>query len=149
MAKSRQSAFLKHHEDSGPYEPTAETDNLLGLPAVGENKTPAPPEIRFAPASVDEQRRLAIPVLIAARAMVKEGEPLVLALAAAGDGRIVSEYARRAVRTVLKEPNLLGWQEHPGRTNHDVLRALDRAIALCRRKGHAGGWLVSSGPKAA
>jgi hypothetical protein len=116
---------------------------------VGENKTPAPAELRFAPAPVEEQRRLALPVLVKARELIKQGEPLVFALAGAGDGRIVSEYARRAVRTVLKEPNLLGWQEHPGRTNHDVLRAVDRAIALCKRKGHAGGWLVSNGPKAA
>lgn len=124
-------------------EASTEGANLLGLPPVGENKTPAPTEIRFTPPPVEEQRRLALPVLIKARELVKAGEPLVFALAAAGGARIVSEYGRRAVRTVLKEPNLLGWQEHPGRTNHDVLRALDRAIALCRRKGHAGGWFVT------
>lgn len=122
------------------------TSNPLGLPAVGTSIVPPPEEIRFAPPSVDEQRRAAVPVLVAARALVKSGSDMLSAIAEAGRGGIVCEYARRAVRTVLKEWNLLAWQEHPARKRADVFQAIDRALVLCQRKDHRGGWFVAPRP---
>lgn len=92
---------------------------------------------------MEEQRARALPVLLKARGLFKSGMSLIGAVAEAGGARIESEYARRALREVLGEPDLMRWSEALKRTRHDVFRAIDRAVALCSKAQHRGGWNVT------
>jgi hypothetical protein len=83
-------------------------------------------------------------VLLKARRLFKGGELLTAAISQAGDGGIECEYARRVLREVLGEWNLLEWSDRRRRTNHEVFRAIDRAVAVCSKAKHAGGWHVSA-----
>ncbi len=95
--------------------------------------------------SQSEQLHRALPVLEAARRDVVAGDDPLNAIAQAGRSGIECEYARRALRLVLFEWNLLSWQESKGLRKSDKTRAFDRAIRLCRRvKGRKGGWRVSA-----
>lgn len=137
---------------SADYE-TLEDGSVLGL-RHGDGKLVAMPDAlteakRWTPPPVKEQRKAALPVLQKTRSMFKAGMPLLPALAEAGGARIESEYARRALREVTGEWNLMSWADHFRRTRHDVFRALDRAIALCKASVHRGGWRVFSGGEAA
>lgn len=98
----------------------------------------------FTRAAVEEQRRLALPVLLAARELVLAGAAPVDAIAEAGNGTIAAEFARRALRGATFEVNLLTWQSRAGITASDKTRAFDRAIRLCRSvEARRGGWQVS------
>jgi hypothetical protein len=118
--------------------------HVLGLRQGDEKIVSVPEVLRWAPPKVEEQRERALPVLLKARALFKSGLSLVGALAEAGHARIESEYARRALREVLGEPDLMRWSEHNKRTRHEVFRAIDRAVALCSKSQHRGGWRVSA-----
>lgn len=71
--------------------------------------------------------------------------PLWRALA---EGSLGSEHAKRAVRRVIGDPSIAGWEAHPMRTRGDALEALRRAIDLCGAQSPArprrGGWSVTT-----
>lgn len=91
-----------------------------------------------------EQLRAALPVLVAARQQVVAGTPPLEAIAEAGRAGIVAEYARRALRLVVCDQNLLAWQSHPATVQSARTRALDKAIRVARRAfGKRGGWTVT------
>jgi hypothetical protein len=65
------------------------------------------------------------------------------AIACAGCGTIVAEYARRAVRAALRE-QISDYEAHPLRTKKQVLGAIRRAMRLVGGEpARRGGWLVS------
>jgi hypothetical protein len=110
----------------------------------GDEKIVSVPEVlKWQPPPVEEQRARAKPVLLKARALFKDGASLVDSIIEAGGGRIECEYARRAIREVTGEPNLMAWSEHFRRTRHEVFKAFDRAVALCSKAQHRGGWNVT------
>lgn len=115
----------------------------LGLKTGRARLSPLPEGLTWKPPAVEVQRERAIPILRATRDFFKAGTSLLGALAEAGGARIESEYARRALRDVLGEWNLMAWAEHPRRTRHEVFRAIDRALTLCRPSSQRGGWNVS------
>lgn len=102
----------------------------------------------YIPVSLEQQFRLALPVLRAARANVKRGEPLVRALRQTGG--IVDEYARRVCRAAIWNFDALAAAEiniglgaRVALFRAEVLRALDRAIRLSKGRAHGGGWRVT------
>ena len=101
----------------------------------------------FSPLSPDAQAAAALPVLIAARQLVvHEGEEPLQAIAVASNSGISGEYARRILRGVLYEANLLAWQSNPATLKSDKRRAFDRAIVAARRLSRRrGGWNTSGG----
>lgn len=123
---------------------TPDAGQILGLRQGDERLVSVPQVLKWEPPPVGEQRARAKPVLLKARALFKAGASLIDSIIAAGGGRIECEYARRALREVTGEPNLMAWSEHFKRTRHDVFRALDRAVALCSKAQHRGGWTVSA-----
>lgn len=128
---------------------TAQLENsapthILGLRQGDEKLVSVPEALRWEPPPREVQRERALPVLIKARALFKNGMSLIGAIAEAGGARIEAEYARRALRDVLNEPNLLGWSENKFRRRYEIFKALDRAIARCSKTKHRGGWNVTS-----
>lgn len=103
---------------------------------------------QFVRPTLEEQFRLALPVLLAAREDVKRGEPLVVALRQTGT--IVDVYARRVCQAAIWNFEALVAAEvalslgaRVALLRSDALRALDRAIRLSRAKqGRRGGWRV-------
>lgn len=131
----------------------AVAENPLGLPVPAT--VPMPVGLRgYQKPTVEQQRALALPVLLKAREWIRrdgwcQGAMRDLkgrwslhgAIAEAGEGRIQGEYARRAMRDALWFVDLPGWNDKPERERREVLRAFARAIAICRP--HRGGWTVS------
>jgi hypothetical protein len=91
--------------------------------------------------STTEQRARARSVLVSAANLYRERRGSLLdCLKLATDSTLDLEYARRVLRGVLWENNLVEWETHPMRRRADVWRALRLAIRWCSRR--AGGWRV-------
>lgn len=98
----------------------------------------------FLPQSQEQQRRRALPILVAARQEIIDGVLPLRAIAEAGEAGIECEFARRILRKVLFEANLMTWQSSHSTRQSDRTRAIDRAIRFARGAfGHRGGWAVS------
>ena len=122
----------------------------------------------WAPPPKEEQDRLAAPVLRAALALVRSGwcrsasavdasgreclypkqRPVAWSLygAVAEHGGIEAEYARRVLRRLLFDHDLVAWNNFPTRKRGEVLALLERAVKVASgRAQHKGGWSVSAG----
>lgn len=66
---------------------------------------------------------------------------LIHCINASGNGGIEAEYARRVLRVVLVEWNLMAWAQAKHRKRAEVYRALDAAIA--KAEARRGGWQVT------
>lgn len=111
----------------------------------------------YGPHSREQRKRLALPVLRAALALLKRDgwqtqvplfDPaskrwsLVGAIRECGS-TLPAFYATNVVSEVLFEWNLPAWETHPARRFRDVCLALRRAIALAGRHVRRGGWTVA------
>jgi hypothetical protein len=88
------------------------------------------------------QRARALGVLRAAAVFyrARKGTLAHCVVLGAGDEILDAEYARRVLRGVLWEQDLVGWESHPARRRSEVWRTLNTAIRWCSRR--AGGWRV-------
>lgn len=92
--------------------------------------------------STTEQRARARIVLLSAADLYREKRGSLLdCVKLAAANLIDAEYARRVLRGVLWENNLVEWEAHPMRRRSDVWRVLRTAIRWCSRR--AGGWRVT------
>ena len=101
----------------------------------------------------EERRQAALPVLRSALEMVREGwcqgamsdgTGRVSLYGAVATGTLEAEYAREVLREVLREWDLVAWNDHPSRRKADVVQALLRAVARAGRHLRRGGWTVVS-----
>ncbi len=93
----------------------------------------------FAKLTHEEQLRMALPVLLAARHDVVIGRRTPLE--AVADGTLGGWYARQALQR-FAGLDLAAWCRSTRKS--DQTRAFDRAIRLARAAfGHKGGWAVS------
>jgi len=107
-----------------------------------DSATPPDPLKTFKAASEAEQARRGAVVLRAARKLYRQRfGNLNDCVSEAGQGGIEGEYARRILRAVLHEWNLLAWSEYRFRKRAEVYRALDAAIR--RAEARRGGWSVT------
>lgn len=111
-----------------------------------------------------EQCASALPVLKAAWVLVRRGwcraassvdadgrennqQPVAWSLYGAikdASTGINGEHARRIIRRLLLEHDLVAWNNHPLRRKGDVLRLLERAVRVAEgRTQHRGGWVVT------
>lgn len=111
-----------------------------------------------------EREAAALPVLLRAHHLIRCGwvkgrftatspsghlcYSLSAAVGTAGEGGIVAEYARRVLRRCAGTHALPEWEEHPFRTQRDVLALLELAITHCGgRVPGRGGWRVAAPPE--
>lgn len=109
----------------------------------------------------EEQRAAALAVLRKAHDLVRRGwvqrasggedaegrwrVSLYGAVAEASGGDIRGEYARRVLRRLAGTSDLVAWNDHPFRTQREVLSLLERAVAECGGMApRRGGWRVAS-----
>ncbi len=94
----------------------------------------------FSPLSRDEQLRLALPLLLAARPDVVAGRRTPLE--AVADGTLAGWYARQALQS-FAGLDLARWCASTLKS--DQTRIYDRAIRMARAAfGHRGGWVVAT-----
>lgn len=88
------------------------------------------------------QRARALGVLLAAAVFyrARKGTLSECVALGAGDEPLDAEYARRVLRGVLWEQDLIGWEAHPTRRRAEVWRVLKTGIRWCSRR--TGGWRV-------
>lgn len=146
--------------EAGPY-PEALRPNPLGLPRPATVPIPAAlmgargrRVVRrqvspFVKLTGEARRQAALPTLRAALAAVRtgwcqgamhDGTGRVSLYGAVATGGVEAEYAREVLRDVLREWDVVAWNDHPARRKAEVVTALQRAIALAGRHVARGGW---------
>lgn len=74
---------------------------------------------------------------------------LIGALSHAAKGELVGEHAKKLLRRIAGDVNLVAWNDHPLRELGEVVHLVDRGIAMVGgRIPRRGGWRISSGPVA-
>lgn len=133
-------------------------ESALKLPRHASVKMPSSLRARgqvvaFQRLQGEERKQAALPVLRSALELVREGwcqgapedgTGRVSLYGALMKGTIEAEYAREVLREVLREWDLVAWNDHPSRRKADVVRALLRAVARAGRHLRRGGWTVVS-----
>lgn len=77
---------------------------------------------------------------------LQDGRGRLTLLGSIAEGTLAAWCAREALQGVLHVVDLAAWNDSPARERREVVRALERAIRLCRAElaVHRGGWRVSS-----
>lgn len=131
-------------EGGGSEIPTAQRPGVRGTP----------PSL-FRRAGALERKALALPVLESALALIRsEGwcqgalvdrKGRVSLYGALARGTLESEFAREVLREMLRTVDLVRWNDRAERERREVVRALQRAVRLCRAAMpvHSGGWRVA------
>lgn len=79
------------------------------------------------------------------RSGLQDARGRVSLLGAIAAGSLAAWYAHEALTDVLRVVDLAAWNDSPARERREVVRALERAIRLCRAElaVHRGGWTVT------